>query len=187
MREADTPPDGDDGSEAAPAAGGEKALNRARTLALRMLAHKPRTAAQLEAGLLRRGHEEEIVATVMDECTRAGLVDDAVFSRAWVSSRHHGRGLSRAALTRELRTRGVAEETVRDAVAELGDEEEAAAARALARRSLAGSRGRERETRVRRALGVLARKGYGGGLSYRIVREELESEGVDADLEEPPE
>lgn len=186
MREADTPPDGD-GPDAAPSSGGEKALNRARTLALRMLAHKPRTAAQLEAGLLRRGHEEEVVAVVMDECTRAGLVDDAVFSRAWVSSRHHGRGLSRAALTRELRTRGVAEETVRDAVAELGDEEEAAAARALARRSLSGSRGRERETRVRRALGVLARKGYGGGLSYRIVREELESEGIDADLAEPPE
>ncbi|MGQ4269821.1 regulatory protein RecX [Nocardiopsis changdeensis] len=184
MREADTPPDGD-GPDAAPSSGGEKVLNRARTLALRMLAHKPRTAAQLEAGLLRRGHEEEVVAAVMEECTRAGLVDDAVFSRAWVSSRHHGRGLSRAALTRELRTRGVAEETVRDAVAELGDEEEAAAARALARRSLSGSRGRERETRVRRALGVLARKGYGGGLSYRIVREELEAEGLDLDPDFP--
>ncbi|MDE3720037.1 regulatory protein RecX [Nocardiopsis sp. N85] len=181
MREPDAPPDGDDGPDAASASGGEKALNRARTLALRMLAHKPRTAAQLETGLLRRGHSEEVVTAIVEECTAAGLVDDTAFSRAWVSSRHHGRGLSRNALTRELRTRGVDEDTVREAVAELSDDDEDEAARVLARRSLAGSRGRERDTRVRRAVGVLARKGYGGGLAYRVVREELEAEGVETD------
>jgi regulatory protein len=32
---------------------------------------------------------------------------------------------------------------------------------------------------VRRLAGMLARKGYGGGLAFRIVREELQAEGQD--------
>ena len=61
------------------------------------------------------------------------------------------------------------------------DEDEQAGARALARKSLRGSRSKDKEARIRRALGVLARKGYPGGLSYRIVREELEQEDVAGD------
>ncbi|MBB6121962.1 regulatory protein RecX [Nocardiopsis algeriensis] len=164
---------------------GEDPVGKARALALRMLTHSPRTRAQLAAALSRRGHDEEVVAAVLEEFDEAGYVDDTAFSRAWVSSRHHGRRLSRRALARELRTRGVEEDTVREAVAEIGDGDEEEAARDLVRRSLATSRSRPYETRVRRALGVLARKGYPSGLAYRLVREELEHEGVEADLYGP--
>ncbi|MEU3016734.1 MULTISPECIES: regulatory protein RecX [unclassified Nocardiopsis] len=159
--------------------------NKARNLVLRMLTHSPRTRAQLERSLHRREYPDEVVERVLNGLDEAGLVDDASFARAWVDSRQHGRGLSRRALTQELRTRGVEEETVRAAVAEVSDEDEQEAARALARKSLRGSRGREREARVRRALGVLARKGYPGGLSYRIVREEMDVEGLEADPDRP--
>ena len=33
--------------------------------------------------------------------------------------------------------------------------------------------------RVRRLAGMLARKGYSGGLAFRIVKEELAQEGID--------
>ncbi|CAM5266967.1 Regulatory protein RecX [Streptomyces violaceorubidus] len=36
-----------------------------------------------------------------------GLINDGAFADAWVESRHHGRGLARRALARELRTKGV--------------------------------------------------------------------------------
>ncbi|WP_116244179.1 recombination regulator RecX [Nocardiopsis sp. FIRDI 009] len=164
---------------------GEDPEARARALCLRMLTHSPRTRAQLERALLRREFPEEVVESVLGAFGDAGLIDDAAFANAWVSSRHHSRGLSRRALARELRTRGVAEDTVRDAVDHLSDEDEVAAARDLARRRLAMSRGKERDTRIRRALGALARKGYSSGLAYRVVREELEREGVEVDLDEP--
>ena len=161
---------------------GEKLQAKVHNLVLRMLTHSPRTRAQLERSLLRREYEEELIRRVLDQVEEAGLVDDAAFARGWVSSRHHSRGLSRRALSQELRTRGVEEETVQEAVAEVTDEDESEAARALARKRLAGSRGKDAETRTRRALGALARKGYPAGLSYRIVREELEAEGEDTDL-----
>ncbi|MET9798879.1 regulatory protein RecX [Nocardiopsis alba] len=161
---------------------GEDMENKARNLVLRMLTHSPRTRAQLDRSLHRRGYEEEIVTRVLDRIEEAGLIDDAAFARGWVSSRHHSRGLSRRALSRELRTRGVEEETVREAVAEIDDEDEREAARALARKKLAGTRGRDQEVRIRRALGALARKGYPAGMSYRLVREELEAEGEESDL-----
>ncbi|MEV2275167.1 recombination regulator RecX [Nocardiopsis sp. NPDC049922] len=164
---------------------GEDPEARARALCLRMLTHSPRTRAQLERALLRREFPQETVESVLGTFGDAGLIDDAAFANAWVTSRHHGRGLSRRALARELRTRGVEEDTVRDAVAHLSDEDEAAAARELARRRLEMSRGKDRDTRIRRALGVLARKGYSSGLAYRVVREELEREGVEVELDDP--
>ena len=173
---ADESPDGPAGPS------GEDMENKARNLVLRMLTHSPRTRAQLDRSLHRRGYEEEIVTRVLDRIEEAGLIDDAAFARGWVSSRHHSRGLSRRALSRELRTRGVEEETVREAVAEIDDEDEREAARALARKKLAGTRGRDQEVRIRRALGALARKGYPAGMSYRLVREELEAEGEESDL-----
>ncbi|WP_017575258.1 regulatory protein RecX [Nocardiopsis kunsanensis] len=164
---------------------GEDPEAKARGLCLRMLTHSPRTRAQLERGLLRRGFEEEVVFSVLGTFSEAGLIDDRLFAEAWVSSRHHGRRLSRKVLARELRTRGIEEETVREAVDGLTDEDEEQAARDLARRSLAGSRRKDEQTRVRRALSVLARRGYTSGLSYRVVREELEAEGVDVELPDP--
>ncbi len=106
-----------------------------------------------------------------------GLIDDEAFAEAWVSSRHAGRGLARKALAAELRTRGVDEDTVRDAVDQLDSEQEMETARRLVARKLMGTRSLEPAARVRRLAGMLARKGYSGSLAYRVVREALENEG----------
>ncbi|NYH54131.1 MULTISPECIES: recombination regulator RecX [Nocardiopsis] len=175
----------DDPSPGGRGSPGEDPEAKVRALVLRMLTHSPRTRAQLERALHRREFPEEVITSVLDTFGEAGLIDDATFARAWVSSRHHSRRLSRRALAQELRTRGVEEDTVQEAVGELSDQDEEEAARALARRRLANSRGKDRETRIRRALGALARKGYPSGLSYRLVREELEHESVDTDPDGP--
>ena len=47
------------------------------------------------------------------------------------------------------------------------------------RRRLRTTAALERDVRVRRVYGALARKGYPGGLVSRLVREELAAEGVD--------
>ncbi|RKS10163.1 regulatory protein [Nocardiopsis sp. Huas11] len=158
---------------------------KAKALCLRMLTHSPRTRAQLEQALHRREFSDEVVRSVLGSFDEVGLIDDEAFAQAWVTSRHHGRRLSRTALARELRTRGVEEDTVREAVSQLTDEDETVAARELARRRLATTRGKDKEVRIRRALGVLARKGYSAGLAYRVIREELEREGVEAELHDP--
>jgi len=148
-------------------------------ICLRLLTAAPRTRAQLDLALRRRGVQQQAADAALNRLAEAGLIDDAAFARAWVDTRHRGRGLARRALTAELRQRGVDEGDVRAAIAGLGPEQEAAAARRLVEAKLAATRGRPLATRMRRLTGLLARKGYPAGMAYRVIREALEQEGID--------
>jgi len=164
----------------------------ARQICLRMLTAAPRTRAQLAAALSRRGVPEEVAEALLGRFAEVKLIDDAMFASAWVESRHHGRGLSGRALAAELRQRGVPPGDIKAAVGQLKPDQEIATARALVARRLAGTRGQPLQARIRRLMGLLARKGYPQALTYRVVREALEQEGIDPaaaglGLEDPPE
>lgn len=150
----------------------------ARTVALQQLGYGPRTRAQLEQAMARRNVPAESARRVLERFSEVGLVDDAAYASAWVESRHTGRGLARRALAHELRHRGVPDPLVDQALDELDPDRELATARALVARRLPSTRGLEPAARVRRLTGLLARKGYPGGLSYRVVREALAAEGL---------
>jgi len=170
--EADGGPERARGAEADPEAA-------ARQICLRMLTSVPRTRAQLATALQRRGVPEETAEAVLGRFAEVKLIDDAMFANAWVESRHHGRGLSGRALAAELRNQGVPPDDIKAAVDGLDPEQEVATARGLVARRLAVTRGEPTPARVRRLIGVLARKGYGKALAYRLVREALEQEGLD--------
>ena len=159
----------------------------ARAICLRALTGAAKTRQQLTDLLAQRGIPEEVAEAVLDRFTDVGLIDDAAFSRAWVSSRQAGRGLARRALTAELRAKGVDPETATDAVALVDDEDERAAARRLVSRRAAGMRRLDRVTATRRLIGMLARKGYSGGLAAAVVREVLEEAHLDGAADDLPE
>ena len=185
---------GRDGSpaaaDAAPAPGGPgppadptdpvDPVQRARELCLRLLASRPRTRTELADAMRRRGVPDEAAAAVLARFTDAGLIDDAAFARAWVESRHHNRGLARRALSAELKQRGVDGQDIETAVSALDPAEELATARRLVVKAMRASRGKPLPTRIRRLVGLLARKGYPAPVAYRIVREAIEQEGIDA-------
>jgi regulatory protein len=149
---------------------------RARQICLRLLTAAPRTRSQLAEAMHRGGVPGEAAEAILVRFTDAGLIDDAAFARAWVESRHHGRGLSKRSLSAELKRHGVENEEIRAAVDALDSEQEVATARHLVEHKLASSRGRPPETRVRQAAGLLARKGYPPGLVFRLIREVMEQE-----------
>ncbi len=148
----------------------------ARLICLRQLTAAPRTRAQLAQTLRRRGVPDEAAEAVLGRFTEVGLIDDATFAKAWVESRHQGRGLGRRALEAELNQRGVDREDIQAAVAKLSTETELATARVLVERRLAGTASLPGQARLRRLVGMLARKGYPAGLAYRVVREALEQD-----------
>ena len=153
----------------------------ARAICLRALTGAPKTRAQLAELLERRGVPEEAAVAVLDRLGEVGLVDDAAFARAWVSSRQAGRGLARRALAAELRAKGVDDGLAAEAAAQVDDEDERAAARRLVERRLPGMRRLDSATATRRLMGMLARRGYGAGLSASVVRAALEADrGGDA-------
>ncbi|MFF2009875.1 recombination regulator RecX [Streptomyces sp. NPDC058195] len=161
-------------------------VEQARNICLRLLTGTPRTRKQLADALRKREIPDEAAEEVLSRFEDVGLIDDAAFADAWVESRHHGRGLARRALVRELRTKGVDATVIDEAVGQLDSEQEEATARELVVRKLRSTRGLDRDKRLRRLAGMLARKGYGEGMALRVVRQALEEEGEDTEgLDEP--
>jgi regulatory protein len=152
----------------------------ARELCLRLLTTAPRTRTQLATALRRRGLPDSVADGVLGRFAETGLIDDAAFACAWVESRHHSRGLSRRLLATELRQRGVGDDDVRHAIGGLDPQQEAVTARRLVDSKLAATRGQPPRARTRRLAGMLARKGYPAALVFRVVREALGEEGIDA-------
>jgi regulatory protein len=148
----------------------------ARTIALRLLEHSPKTRAELAAAMARRGVPRETADTVLDRFGEAGLIDDAAFAQAWVDSRHNGRGLARRALAAELRRKGIDDEVAADALSSVSSDDEVAVAQALVERKLRSMSGLSREVATRRLVGMLGRKGFGAGLAYRVVSEAFTGE-----------
>jgi regulatory protein len=152
----------------------------ARLICLRLLTAAPRTRAQLAAELKRRRVPADAAEAVLGRFAEVGLIDDTTFATSWVESRHRGRGLGRRALAAELDQRGVACEDIAVAVDQLSTETERATALALVERKIASTAGQPNQARVRKLVGVLARKGYPPDLAYSVVREALDRCGNDS-------
>ncbi|HVN12792.1 MAG TPA: regulatory protein RecX [Kineosporiaceae bacterium] len=158
----------------------------ARAIVLRKLTAAPRTRAQLADALAVAGVPGDITAATLDRFEDLGLVDDAEFARQWARTRQAGRGLSRRALSHELRQRGIDGELVTTTLDDPELDDELGTARMLVRRRLSatasGRAGEAAERRTRRLLGMLARKGYGPAVAARAVREVLaERRGAELD------
>ncbi|WP_406453749.1 recombination regulator RecX [Streptomyces sp. NBC_01622] len=155
---------------------------RARGICLRLLTGNPRTRKQLADALRKREIPDEVADEVLSRFEEVGLINDGAFADAWVESRHHGRGLARRALAQELRTKGVDSTLIDEAVSQLDSEQEEATARELVNRKLRSTQGLDRDKRLRRLAGMLARKGYSQGMALRVVRQALEEEGEDTEF-----
>ena len=163
---------------------------RARGLVLDALARSAKTRGQLAELLARKEVSEEVAESVLDRYTELGLVDDAAYAEAFTRSRHEHKGLGSRAIAYELRRRSVADDLVQEAVSVLDSEQEQRTASRLAVERQARMTSLPREVQARRLAGFLARKGYGGDVVGRAVREALAAAqarqeeldaGVDAD------
>lgn len=140
---------------------------------LARLTDQPRTRAELAGFLAAKDVPEEVASRLLDRFTEVGLIDDAAYARAWISSRLNGRGLARRALASELRRKGVADEVAREALDEVDPGDEVEAAHRLVRRKLSGMAKLAPQVRTRRLVAMLARKGFPTGLAFAVVREEV--------------
>jgi regulatory protein len=152
----------------------------AREICLHQLSFRPRTRAELATTLHKRGVDDDVAAAVLDRYDEVGLIDDAAFAKAWVATRHHGRGLARRALANELRQRGVDVELVDEALDALDGDTEAATARTLVDRKLRGMGSAPPDAVFRRLVAMLARKGYPAGVAIGTVKEALAARDASA-------
>ncbi len=152
----------------------------ARKILLDALTGRACTRKELADKLAKKDVPEDLARQLLDRFTEVGLIDDAAFAQAWIASRQPGKGLARRALAQELRRKGVDDEVAKEALSEIDPADEEAAARQLVRKKLRSVRNLDRTVATRRLAGMLARKGYGSGLAFAVVRSELDSAGVEA-------
>jgi regulatory protein len=156
----------------------------ARKILLDQLTGQARSRKELSDRLASRNVPEEVATALLDRFEEVGLVDDEAFARSWIASRQPGKGLARRALAQELRRKGIDEEVARAALDEVDPADEETAARALVRKKLRTLSRVDDTTATRRLVGMLARKGYGSGLAFAVVRDELAAaERSTADLD----
>ena len=153
----------------------------ARTIVLTKLTSQSRSRHELAEALAAKAVPAEVSAAVLDRFEEVGLVNDSAFADAWIQSRHASRGLSRRALRQELRRKGVDDEVIAESLEGLDPDDEVAAARRLIDRKLSATRGLEPSVRFRRLKGLLARKGYPGGLVVQVVRQALADDAAASD------
>lgn len=159
----------------------EGAATEAREAVLRMLTASQKSRRELEQSLARKGYPESVVEPLLDRFDEVGLVDDAAYAGMLVRTRQGERGLARRAISAELRRRGIDEETATEALDQIDPEDERAAGARLAEKLIARTRGKDRDVRIRRAVGSLARKGYNPGLAFELVKEALAADGEDTE------
>lgn len=159
----------------------DEAVEKARETVLKILTAAQKSRRELEQSLARKGYPEDVVVQVLDRFGEVGLVDDATYAETIVRTRHSERGLARRGIAAELRRRGIDEDTAVEALEQLDPDDERAAGARLATKLVTRTRSLDRQVRVRRAVGSLARKGYAPGLAFELVREALAAEGEDTD------
>jgi regulatory protein len=153
----------------------------ARKILLDQLTDRARSRAELAKKLSGKLVPDDIATRLLDRFEEVGLIDDGAFAREWVTQRHSGRGLARRALAMELRRKGIEDDVAREALEEIGSDDEAQVAHRLVRRKLRTMQGLPADKATRRLVGMLARKGHSPGLAYRVVREELAESGFGTD------
>lgn len=134
-------------------------------LALRYLAVRPRSEAEVRRRLLRAGHQDAAVEMVLARLREQGLVDDAAFAQYWLEQRRVFRPRGERLLKAELRQRGIAHDLAVAATAAAAELEGASAEedayRAARKRALQlASAACEERTFKQRISQLLARRGF---------------------------
>jgi regulatory protein len=148
----------------------EEVYNRA----LRFLAYRPRSEAELRARLARAGCAAQEIEAALEKLRGLKLLDDEAFARSFARDRIENRGYGPLRVERELRFKGVAKAVIAEVLKESFDRErDSARARAILERRFRGQDLKDLKT-ARRAIAYLRRRGYRDALIAEVMKQPLE-------------
>lgn len=135
--------------------------------AVRFLATRPRSVAEIRRHLHGKRYDETTIDGAIDRLRAQRYVGDLDFAKYWVEQRSRFRPKGDRALASELTSRGVARETIDIALGELSPESEAERARRAIARPIARWRTLEPPERRRKIHAFLAQRGF----DYDVIDE----------------
>ena len=101
------------------------AEEEAHQRAMRLLARRPRSEAEVRQRLQKAGVAEAVIAVVLERLRNAKLLDDEAFAKFWVENRTTFRPRSKRALQVELKRKGIATPALEEALVDTNDAEAA--------------------------------------------------------------
>ncbi|MGO2931578.1 regulatory protein RecX [Microbacterium sp.] len=145
---------------------------RAEEALVRKLRARSLSVSEARQVLRRQELASTDIEDVIDRFCERGYLDDALLAEHLVLSGVERKGQGRVALSRALAQRGIPRDVIDTALGDLPDDD---AERALEfARSKARSLSRlDFETALRRLMGQLARRGYGGAVAANAARTAL--------------
>lgn len=155
-----------------------KQANPAYESALNLLTARDMTAHDMISALRRRGYLAPVAESVCARLTENRLIDDSRYAQRYVELRQDS-AIGKYAMKRKLRAKGIDENIAEDALETLDDESQLATAKELAKKLSRRYENEEPYARKSKLSQALARRGY----SWDIVREAVESLGIDEDMD----
>ena len=144
-----------------------------REAAVGLLARRERSRAELTTALKRKRFPLDLIEKVLLDLEKEKLLSDERFAGAWVNTRRRLSPRGRAALTYELKQKGIRKKNIDQAIATYSRADELDALRDLIEARLARltASGDEHAVIKRRLLGFLARRGFTYEDIEHILRE----------------
>jgi regulatory protein len=130
----------------------------------------PQSEGRLREKLADRGTPSAVIEAAMERARRERLVDDAAMVAALVEERRH-KGHAPKRIRTDLRARGFTDDLLDGALHAAEDEDQEAAAFALAADKARGLTTLTAEAAFRRVVAHVARRGYPEGLARKVSRE----------------
>lgn len=153
---------------------------RAREIALRVLTHSPRSCAQLRERLVAKDVDPALADSLIARYVEVGLLDDAALAAQIARTRHAERGLAPRAIRPELQRKGFDAADIEAALEPIPDTIDDRALE-LARKKWDSLANATPDSRVRRVVGMLARRGYSPSSAFQVVKDwqRADKAGVD--------
>lgn len=135
--------------------------------AFRFLSFRMRSEKEMQDKLAEK-YDEATVKKAIKRLKELKFINDVEFARAWVESRKIGRG--KKALAFELKQKGVAKETIDEALQDLSQDDEFEAAMELVRKK-SKYKNLDRSGAYQKIGGFLSRRGYSYDVIKKVINE----------------
>jgi len=153
--------------------------------AIKLLDYRPRTGQEIRQKLQQKGFEPGQINQVVERLIAAHLIHDEKFAAAWVESRNQFRPSSQRVLRYELRSKGIDEEIIEEALQ--SSEEDLELARRAAQKMVRRLSNLDWQEFRKKLSAFLARRGFSYETVTQVVKtswDELQSEATILENEE---
>jgi len=141
-----------------------------KAAALRFLKIRPRSIAELKEKLESKGFSGAEIETTLHDLMASKLLDDRAFTKSWINYRL-ARPFGFRRIIRELTDKGIDQEIIEQAIAEIGEEySPEKIALELAQRRWNRLPAIDEQRKKKRVMDFLLRRGFEAGIVMKVIK-----------------